>query len=235
LDIGISPSSATVESPSIESPSAIYEAGRREWNERYGSYISRARQWRLMAMVLAGTTAVSTCCAVWMAGQAHVVPYVVEVNKLGESLAVHRVVAAPPIDPGRIRSQLARWVADVRTVYADPDAVRANGTEALAWVEHGSDAFAQVTALFRDNSPVVRGARESVGVVLESVGQIGADTWSVDWTEEARPKDGMVASVSSWRLTARIAIVPPTDDATIMVNPGGVYLTWFKITPRAGR
>src|SRR5208283_23224 len=179
LDIGISPSSATV-----ESPSAIYEAGRREWNERYGSYISRARHWRLIAMVLAGTTAVSTCCAVWMAGQAHVVPYVVEVNKLGESLAVHRVVAAPPIDAGRVRSQLARWVVDMRTVYSDPEAVRGDGIEALAWVEHGSDAFAQVTTMLRDNPPIVRGAKESVGVSIESVGQIGADTWSIDWTEE---------------------------------------------------
>src|SRR5271166_2920127 len=229
MDIGIPQSTA------IESPSAIYEAGRREWNERYGSYIARARQWRLMAMVLAGTTAVSTCCAMWMASQAHVVPYVVEVNKLGESLAVHRVVAAPPIDPGRIRAQLARWVADVRTVYADPDAIRANGTEALAWVEHGSDAFTQVTTLFRDNPPTVRGAKESVGVAIESVGQIGADTWSIDWNEETRPKDGTAASVSYWRMTARIKIVPPTDDATIMINPAGVYLTWFKITPRVGR
>jgi len=229
LDIGISPSAT------VESPSAIYEAGRREWNERYGSYISRARHWRLMAMVLAGTTAIGMCSTAWEAQQAHVVPYVVEVNKLGESLAVHRVVAAPPIDAGRVRSQLARWVVDMRTVYSDPEAVRGDGIEALAWVEHGSDAFAQVTTMLRDNPPIVRGAKESVGVSIESVGQIGADTWSIDWTEETRTKDGMGASVSYWRMTARIKIIPPTDDATIMINPGGVYLTWFKITPRIGR
>ena len=130
---------------------------------------------------------------------------------------------------------MARWVADVRTVYADPDAIRANGTEALAWVEHGSDAFQQIVTLLRDNPPLTRGAKESVGVAIESVGQTSATGWSIDWSEETRPKDGTAASVSYWGMAASIKIVPPTDDATIMANPAGVYLTWFKITPRTGR
>src|SRR5208282_2636272 len=130
---------------------------------------------------------------------------------------------------------LGRWITNVRTVYADPDAVRANGMEALAWVEHGSDAFQQVMTLLHDNSPVLRGANESVGVSIETVGQIGADTWSIDWNEETRPKDRTAASVSYWRMTGRIKVVAQDDDATIMVNPAGVYLTWFRITPRVGR
>jgi type IV secretion system protein VirB5 len=219
----------------IETPSAIYEAGRREWNERYGSYIARARAWRWAAMAMAGTTAISTCCATWMASQAHVVPYVVEVNKLGEALAVHRVIAAPPVDAGRIRAQLARWVVDIRSVYTDPAAETACVGEALAWVDRQSDAMQQITAALQANPPNDRAMKETVGVTIETVGQIGADTWSVDWTEETRVRDGSGPALTYWRMTARIKVSPPDDDATIMANPGGVYVTWFRVTPRLGR
>jgi type IV secretion system protein TrbF len=217
----------------IENPSAIYEAGRREWNERYGSYIARARQWRCMAMVLAGTTAVSTCCAVWMASLAHVVPYIVTVDKLGEAVAVHRVPAAPPADPGRIKAQLARWIVDTRTVYTDPSAELNVVTEAYGWIDRSSDALGQLDAWFSANNPNERAKRVAVGVSIDSVGQIGTDTWSVDWSEETRGKDGIAPAISYWRASIRIKVDPPTDDATILANPGGVYVEWFKTTPRA--
>jgi type IV secretion system protein VirB5 len=72
-------------------------------------------------------------------------------------------------------------------------------------------------------------------VEIESIGQIGPETWSVDWTEETRARDGSAPALSYWRMTLRVKVSPPDDDATIMVNPGGVYVTWFKVTPRVGR
>ena len=215
-----------------QNPSAIYLAGRREWNERYGSYISRARQWRLMAFILAGTTAISTGAAVWMASQAHVVPYVILQDKLGEAVAVHRVPIAPPADANRIKAQIARWIVDTRTVYTDPTAELNIVTEAYGWVDRSSDALTQLDEWFRANNPNERAKKETVGVSIESVGQIGADTWSIDWVEEHRVKEGMAPTISFWRASVRIKVDPPLDDASIIANPGGVYVEWFKTTPR---
>jgi type IV secretion system protein VirB5 len=216
----------------IETPSAVYLAGRREWNERYGSYIARARQWRWMAIGLLGTTCISTCCAVWMASQAHVVPYVVEVDKLGERIAVGPVPPAPPVPIGTIKAQLARWIIDTRTVYADPIAGQNIITEAFAFVDAQSDAVEQLDAFMQANDPRTRRAKEAVGVAIESVGQIGADTWSVDWSEESRTKDGTGQLMTYWRASIRIKISPPADEKTIIVNPAGIYIEWFKVTPR---
>ena len=47
----------TVSGPA-ESPGDAYANARREWNERYGSYVTRAKVWRLFAFVMAVTTAV---------------------------------------------------------------------------------------------------------------------------------------------------------------------------------
>jgi type IV secretory pathway TrbF-like protein len=223
MDMGMSP---------IESPSAVYLAGRQEWNERFGSYISRAKQWRAAAFAMAGTTAISTCCAVWMASQAHVVPYVVLVDKLGETVAVHRVGPAPPVDAGRIRAQLARWVVDTRSVYTDPYAELNIVTEAYAWTDRSSDALGQLDTWFRANPPNERAKKETVGIAIDSVSPIGADTWSVDWREESRLKDGQSPVTSYWRATIRIKVDPPTTDEAILTNPNGVFAVWWNVTPR---
>ena len=66
----------------LETP---YLSARREWNERYGDYIARARSWRWAAF---GAIAVALALAigvVWQGAQSKVVPYVVEVDKLGDA------------------------------------------------------------------------------------------------------------------------------------------------------
>jgi type IV secretory pathway TrbF-like protein len=218
--------------PKVETPSAIYLAGRREWNERYGSYISRAKHWRLAAMCSIAALAVSSLSNVWLAQQAHVVPYIVQVDKLGEAVAVHRVPVSPPVDAIRIRAQLARWISDTRTVYSDPTAELNIVTEGYSWVDRQSDATGQLDAWFRANNPNERAKKETVGVSIESVGQIGADTWSVDWSEDRTTKDGLAPTRSYWRASVKIKIDPPRDDASLIANPSGLYVEWFQTTPR---
>ena len=132
-----------------EGPSAVYLAARREWNERYGTHISRERWWRAAALLAITANVALSGELAWKAHQSSVVPYVVAVDKLGESVAVHRLPVAPPVDALRIRAQLARWISDIRSVYSDPLAERNVATEAYEWVDLYSDGKAQLDAWFR--------------------------------------------------------------------------------------
>jgi type IV secretion system protein VirB5 len=178
---------------------------------------------------------ISTCAAVWLAAQTRVVPYVVEVDKLGEAIAVHRVSVAPPVDPGRVKAQLARWVVDTRTVYSDATAEKNIATEAFDWTDRASDADSALMDWFQKNNPTERAKKETVGVAIENAGQIGSDTYSVDFAEEHHYLDGNTPTISHWRATIKIKINPPADEATILANPGGVYVTWWQVTARVGR
>ena len=52
--------SSTAPAPDPENPhSAVYLAARREWNERYGSYIAQANAWRLTALASLGVAFVA--------------------------------------------------------------------------------------------------------------------------------------------------------------------------------
>jgi len=215
-----------------DSFSAIYLAARREWNERYGSYISRARRAQVLSGILAGSLAVSAVGNAWQAQSSHVEPFIVKVNQLGEIVGIQRIPKAPIPDEARIKAQLERWVTDVRTVYSDPIAELNIATEAYAWTEKGSAAIDQLDTWFRSTKPNERAQKEEVGVEIESAGPVGANTWEIDWTENHTYKDGRAPSKDYWLMRVRIKVAPPKDDKTLMANTNGVYSEWFNVSPR---
>jgi type IV secretory pathway TrbF-like protein len=60
-----------------------YLAARREWDERYGEFITRARNWRMVAMISAFAALLATGGMVWLSAKSHVVPFVVLIDSLG--------------------------------------------------------------------------------------------------------------------------------------------------------
>ena len=56
----------------------VYLDTRREWNERYGSYIAQARNWRLVAIGSLCVSAIACGGLAYVAGQSKITPYIVE-------------------------------------------------------------------------------------------------------------------------------------------------------------
>src|ERR1700757_5119156 len=117
----IVPTVAT-EAETDSSKSNPYLNGRQEWNERYGEYIKQAQSWRLMALISGAVSVAAVLGAVWIGAQSKFIPYIVEVDKLGEAVAVAPAQQAQPEDPRIIESELSNWVYDARTVIADATA-----------------------------------------------------------------------------------------------------------------
>ena len=143
--------------------SAVYLAARREWNERYGDYIAQANNWRLIAIAALGVAAVAVAGNVWQSSQSRVQPFVVEVDKLGDALAIQRADVAAPIPVGVIRAQLARYIQNVRTVSIDVQAERAFITEAYAMVDKNSGAPDVSERAFRGKRSVQAGSERDSG------------------------------------------------------------------------
>ncbi len=207
--------------------SAIYLAARREWNERYGSYIAQAHTWRLTAFLSLGISAVAVSGVVWIGAQNRIVPYVVQTDKLGDALAIQRADVAAPLDPRLIRSQLARWIADVRSVYTDVSAQREVIAEAYAMVDQNAAAFQQLNDWFRAHEPFTRAQTEIVGVQVQSVLPLSANTWRVEWREVLRSRDGTKVSGDPWQAVITVAVKPPVTDADVLANPTGTFVQSF--------
>lgn len=217
---------------SDESYSAVYMAARREWNERYGSYIAQAHAWRLTAFASLAVAFVAVGGVVWIGAQTRVVPYVVQTDKLGDALAISRADVVAPADPRLIRAGLARWIEDVRTVYLDVAAERAVVNEAYAMVNRNAASAQQLNDWFSHHDPFKRAQTDMVGVAVESVLPISGNTWRVEWREDTRNRDGMADPPVHWQATITISINLPTSDAAVLINPAGLYVDSFEWAQR---
>ncbi|HVM95766.1 MAG TPA: conjugal transfer protein TrbF [Candidatus Acidoferrales bacterium] len=209
----------------LDSP---YLCARREWNERYGDYIARARNWRWAAF---GALAVSLVLGVgvaWQAAQSKVVPYVVEVDKLGDAVAVTRADRAAPTDMRVIKAQLAAWIVDVRSVSSDPLAQKSALARSYALTAATATIF--LNDYYRQHSPF--GQPRTVAVSVDAVLPISKQTYQIQWSEDARDLQGRDLATTHWIASVTVAFDPPTDERGILSNPLGLYITSISWTQR---
>jgi len=220
--------------------SAVYAAARREYNEQVSSIVAQCNNWRLTALGALAVAFVSAGDAVWDHQNNHSVPYVVEVNKLGDGLTIARADVAAPLDQRVIRSQLARWVVDVRTVYVDVQAEKRAIGEAFAMTDRNGAAGQTLKDWWGAHEPFGRARDEVVAVAVQSVLPLSGNTWRVEWCEDVHPRQspggacdpGAVPHGQQWQATITVSVNPPADDAAILANFSGLYVESFDWSQR---
>jgi len=209
-----------------------YLAARREWDERYGDFITRARNWRTLALICALAALVSTSGMVWQSARSRVVPFVVLMDNLGRPLASGTSDQVGTNDDRLKRAALFNWIDNVRTVTPDPVAQRKAIDRVYGFIASGSEAQTFVSDFYRSDSPFKRAETHSVSVEVNSVLPTSDRTFEVDWVETVRDLYGAVKSADHWKASLTVAVNPPNDESQIRMNPLGLYVTnanWAKV------
>ncbi len=209
-----------------------YLAARREWNERYGDYIAQGRNWRLAAILALIVAITSAGGLVHLSSQSQIVPYIVRVDKLGGAAAVERADQNFQPDKQVIVAFLARFIANIRSVYTDAGAERTLLKEAYAMINERGEAFAKLNFYMREHDPFKRAETETVTVEVASVLPLSEGSWRIEWREEQRGRDGSKPAGTHWQATVSIQVSPPTSEATIRLNPLGIYINSFNWSQR---
>jgi type IV secretory pathway TrbF-like protein len=209
-------------------PETPYQRAAQVWDERIGSARVQAKNWRLMAF---GSLLLSCGLAaglVWQSTHGTVVPWVVEIDRLGEARAIAPATADyTPSDP-QIAWYLARFIKDVRAAPADPVVVRQNWLQAYDFTTTAGAAALNDYA--RANDPFAKLGKQQIAVDVSSVIRASADSFRVAWIER-RYQDGALADTTRWTAILTIIIQPPTDADRLRKNPLGVYvnaINWSK-------
>jgi type IV secretion system protein TrbF len=208
-------------------------AARREWDARYGDFIKRAQNWRLIALVLAVANLFLIAGMISVASRSHVVPYIVAVDSIGKAEAVGPADMASIPDERVKRAILLQWIEDVRSISSDPQAEYRTVTQRVyTHLAAGSPAQLYVGDFYRSDSPFDRGQDGTVQVDIQSIVQDSPRTYRVNWTETSRDKTGAVTGKQVWQGAFTLAVNPPRDEKLIRVNPLGIYVTeasWSKV------
>ena len=202
-------------------PETPYQKAAQVWDERIGSARVQAKNWRYMAfgsLVLSGGFAAAL---VWQSVQGTVVPWVVQVDKLGQAQTIAPATADfRPTDP-QIAWHLARFIEQVRSIPADPVIVRQNWLRAYEWTtDRGAGALNDYA---RTNDPFAKVGKQQIAVEVSSVIRASADSFRVAWTER-RYEDGKLATTERWTAILTIALQPPRDADRLKANPLGIYV-----------
>jgi type IV secretory pathway TrbF-like protein len=217
--------SAAADAVALDNP---YLSARREWNERYGDYIARARNWRWAAFAALAVSLVLAVGVVWQAAQSKVVPYVVEVDKLGDAVAVARADRAAPADVRVIKAQLAAWIVDVRSVSSDPLAQKSALSRSYAMIAATATIF--LNDYYRQHSPF--GQNRTVAVSVDAVLPVSKQTYQLQWSEDVRDLQGRDLTTAHWLASITVAFDPPTDERGVLSDPLGLYITGISWTQR---
>ena len=212
-------------SPEPETP---YQKAAQVWDERIGSARVQAKNWRYMAFGSLILSAGFAAALVLQSARGTVVPWVVQVDNLGQAQAVAPATADyRPTDP-QIAFHLARFIEQVRAIPADPVIVRQNWLRAYDFTTDKGALFLNDYA--RANDPFANVGRVQVAVDVSSVIRASPDSFRVAWTER-RYQDGSLTTTERWSAILTVVVQPPRTPDALRKNPLGVFvnaLNWSK-------
>jgi type IV secretion system protein VirB5 len=206
------------ETPSPETP---YSRAGQVWDERIGSARVQARNWRLMAFGCFGLATALSAGLLWQSLQSRVVPYVVEVDKLGEPRAVSPAEAGyNPTDP-QIAWFLGRFITSVRSVSLDPVLMRQDWLSAYDFTTRRSAIFLGDYARLAD--PFGHVGTRTVTVQVTSVVRASDRSFQVKWIETNYERGARGAS-EHWTGILTVVLKSPATAEALRRNPLGLYV-----------
>ena len=202
-------------------PETPYQQAAQVWDERIGSARVQAKNWRYMAFGSLILSAGFAGALVIQSARGTVVPWVVQVDKLGQAQSIAPATADyRPTDP-QIAWHLARFIEQVRSIPADPIIVRQNWLRAYEWTtDRGAAALNDYA---RTNDPFTKVGKQQIAVDVSSVIRASPDSFRVAWTER-RYENGQLSATERWTAILTIAVQPPRDAERLKANPLGIYV-----------
>jgi type IV secretion system protein VirB5 len=202
-------------------PETPYQRAGQVWDERIGSAVAQARNWRLMAVGGLALTIGLSGALVWQSMQSRVTPYVVAVDRLGQAQAVSPAIADyQPTDP-EIAWFLSRFITDIRSRSLDPVLMRANWLHAYDFVSRRGALF--VSEYARSADPFLAVGDKTTSVQVTSVVRASDTSFQVKWTEAAYER-GSLAGSSRWTAILTVSVHPPRSADSLRKNPLGLYV-----------
>jgi type IV secretion system protein TrbF len=215
----------------IEQSPNPYLVARREWNSQVDRAFSSLHVWQLLCLACLLIALASVAGITYFGSQTKFVPYVIEVDKLGEAVAVGPAQLAGPADARVVRASLASFISSARLVTPDLEVQRKAIFCVYGMLKTKDPATTKMNEFLNgapETSPFVRAAKITVNTDIGSVLPISATSWQVDWQETTRDRDGgLVGKPVHLRAVLETYILPPNINAReidIQRNPLGIFV-----------
>lgn len=211
-----------------------YLAARRTWNDHTRGVVASRQMWQVFGILALMVSLGGIGGMIHIGSQSKFVPYVIEVDKLGQTLAVARADKTTKADPRIIRAAIAEFISDARTVTPDTALQRKSVFDVYALLASSDPATQKMNEWLNgseDASPFKRAQTEMVSVEVGTVLPQTPETWQVDWVETTRDRQGVVKGIPA-HMRALVTVYsvepkPSTSEEQLHKNPLGIYVRDF--------
>jgi type IV secretion system protein TrbF len=210
-------SSAPVESP--------YLRASREWDNRIGSAVVQAKNWRMAAFGCMGLAALALGGFIYEASNTNIATYVVPIDKYARPGRIELAGQTYQPTTAEIGYFLADWVRRTRSKSIDPIVIRDNWTGAYHFV--AGPAIGQLNTYAKANDPFANVGAQAINVEIVSVLARSPSTYQVQW-RETQFNAGTSGVTENWTGLFTAKINPPKNEAELRANPLGIFITAFQ-------
>jgi len=210
--------------------SEFYISARREWDERYADLVLGKRNWQVISTALMLLAIILALGIVWTSARTRIIPYVVEVDKLGYAITIPTALtasSAPATVERMKRYEIAAFIRNARSVSSDPAAEQYMLNELLAHARGAANKFLDTYYHADDfaRNPFQLAKHRTVAVQIESILQLSPKTYEVRWSETAYELSGAPDGTTHWEAVLETQIYPPASSDSVIGNPLGFYVT----------
>lgn len=202
-------------------PQTPYQRAGQAWDQRIGAARVQAANWRLIALGLLASNLVQTGGMIWQAARGSVTPWVVEVDRLGQTLAVGPAVRGYRLPDPVIAWTLSRFIENTRAVPADPVVLGQNWRRAYDFAD--ASGAAALSDYARSHDPFAQVGRAQVSVEISNVVRASPDSFRLAWTER-RYVEGQLVSTQRWSAILTLVIAAPSAPDAFVKNPFGIFV-----------
>lgn len=216
-----------------------YITARRTWNDHVGSVISAKQTWQFLGIFCLLLMLVSLGGVIHIGSQSKFVPYVIQVDKLGQTVAIGPVSPTTIADTRVVHAAVANFITDARLVTPDASLQRKAVFGVYALLSPQDPAAVKMNEFMNgkaDSTPFKRAETEMVSTEIKTVLPQTKDTWQVEWLETVRDRQGEIKT-PPFTMRALVTVyiaqtTPSTTDQQLRDNPLGIFVrdfSWSKV------
>jgi type IV secretory pathway TrbF-like protein len=211
-----------------------YLAARRTWNDQAAANVANRQMWQVLGILALMIALAGVGGVIYIGSQSKFVPYVVEVDKHSETIAIAPAQRAAPVDQRVVHASVAQFVANIRMVTPDVALQRKAVYQVYSMLSPKDASTAKANEWLNgteDSSPFKRAEKETVSIEITSVLPQSPDTWQVDWVETVRDRQGVMKG-QPYKMRALVTVytvetTTQTTEDQIRNNPLGIYIRDF--------
>ena len=204
------------------------------WNSRISEFFWKYGAWQLLTIISMLIALIAVSGMIYIGSQSKFIPYIVEVNKLGETIVVGKTQTGTIKDPRIIRAKVASFIDTLRLVSIDPALQRNYIYKTYDSLRRGDPAFEKANIFYQDNktNPFILGENISRNIEITSLNRQTDETYQVDWLEKTYDKKGILLHVKEFRALVTVFLSPIDVESVdkLIENPLGIFIKDYNIS-----